>query len=81
MWKLILLVLILWLVITVVKRMLANSNTSKTENPTSMHEAGKSNAENMVQCTACQVHLPRSEAFLVEGKFYCSKAHIEHKSN
>jgi hypothetical protein len=35
--------------------------------------------ENMVQCATCRVHLPRSEAFMVNGSFYCSQAHIENK--
>lgn len=32
-------------------------------------------AEDMVRCAECGVHLPRSESFLVGGKFYCSEAH------
>ncbi len=33
--------------------------------------------EDMVQCATCAVHLPRSEAFLVGGIFYCSQSHIK----
>jgi len=32
--------------------------------------------ENMVACAHCRVHLPRSEALVQEGKFYCSTAHL-----
>lgn len=31
--------------------------------------------ENMVQCTRCGVHLPRSEATTTQGRFYCSPEH------
>jgi uncharacterized protein len=32
-------------------------------------------AEDMVRCVQCGVHLPRSEAILAGGKFYCCEAH------
>jgi len=32
--------------------------------------------ENMVACAHCGVHLPRSEALVQDGKFYCSAAHL-----
>lgn len=32
--------------------------------------------ENMVACAHCGVHLPRSEAQVQDGKFYCSAAHL-----
>lgn len=31
--------------------------------------------EDMVRCAECGVHLPRSEGYLVGGKYYCSEAH------
>lgn len=74
-WKLIFLVLIVWLVINIAKRMLANSNTQPKSTPA--HESQQHSAENMVQCKTCQIHLPRSEAFMVDGQFYCSHAHIQ----
>ncbi len=30
----------------------------------------------MVQCQCCKVHLPKSEAFICEDRFYCSKEHL-----
>lgn len=33
-------------------------------------------AEDMVRCVQCGVHLPRSEAIMAGGKFYCSEAHL-----
>lgn len=32
-------------------------------------------AEDMVRCAVCQVNLPRSEALLSQGKFYCCDEH------
>ena len=32
-------------------------------------------AESMVQCAQCGVHLPRSEGLLTKGLYYCSADH------
>lgn len=32
-------------------------------------------AEDMVRCVHCGVHLPKHESIMVDSKFYCSKAH------
>ncbi len=32
-------------------------------------------SEDMVRCSQCGVHLPKSESILVGGKFFCSEAH------
>ncbi len=32
-------------------------------------------AEDMVRCIYCGVHLPRSEAIMSGGKYYCCEAH------
>lgn len=32
-------------------------------------------AEDMVRCGNCGVHLPRSESFASQGRFYCSDEH------
>ena len=31
--------------------------------------------EDMVRCTVCGVHLPRSESFTSRGKFFCTDEH------
>lgn len=31
--------------------------------------------ENMVRCSRCGIHLPRSEGILAGGKIYCSEEH------
>lgn len=75
MWKLIFLGLIIWVAIYIFKRAISQSNTppSKANQP---QDSAENNVENMVQCATCHIHLPRSEAFLVNGNFYCCKAHI-----
>lgn len=34
-----------------------------------------SKAEDMVRCTVCGVHLPRSESITSRGKFFCTDEH------
>jgi uncharacterized protein len=75
MWRLIFLGLIIYLLFVAFKRSNAGTKNDdknfKKESPAKEQEI-----ENMVQCASCAVHLPRSEAFLVNGDFYCSKAHL-----
>lgn len=75
MWRLIFLGLIIYLVIVIFKQSAISAKNEdkniKKEAPTSEKEI-----ETMVKCATCEVHLPRSEAYLVNGKFYCSKLHI-----
>lgn len=72
MWKLIFWGIVFWIAFQLVKR---NFNANKKQ-PSAPQSQQDDNVENMVKCDQCHVHLPRSEAFLVNGKFYCSKAHI-----
>lgn len=75
MWRLIFLGLIIYLLVIAFKRSNAGIKNDdkhiKKDAPVKEQEI-----ESMVQCASCAVHLPRSEAFLVNGDFYCSKAHI-----
>jgi len=34
-----------------------------------------SHAESMVRCEHCGIHMPRSEAFLSDGRTWCGKEH------
>ncbi len=34
-------------------------------------------AEDMVQCAQCGVHMPRSESRTLAGKFFCSDEHMK----
>jgi len=80
MWKLIFLGLIIWLAIYILKRVVNPTASNRPYKDQSASDTpDDSSIENMVQCAACQVHLPRSDAFLVDGNFYCCKAHIANK--
>jgi len=88
MWRLIFLGIVVWLVVYIFKRNVAQSDIPKnTQEKTAGAESIESETkmaneveiESMVQCVTCAVHLPRSEAFLVNGKIYCCKAHIQNK--
>lgn len=46
---------------------------SRAEPPASVDKQRPT--EDMVRCSYCGVHLPRSEAIMAGGKFYCSDAH------
>jgi uncharacterized protein len=43
--------------------------------PRSRGRRGEGDAEAMVSCAHCGVHLPRSEALAARGLHYCSVAH------
>ena len=88
MQRLILIGIIVWLVYFIYKKRLGKTNKSQGDekdqsvSPSqASDEQGKGDLpfEDMVKCATCAVHLPRSEAFLVRGDFYCSKAHIKQK--
>lgn len=65
----------------VFKRSTNKHNTSQGNVKNSEHtNAEDPQDENMVQCAHCAIHLPRSEAFLIDGKVYCSKNHIPNQS-
>jgi len=48
-----------------------------TSKPIKNKPAGPATPEVMVQCQCCKVHLPRSEAFACDSRFYCSKEHLQ----
>lgn len=93
MWKFIFFGFIIWLVFYIFKKTINQSKAPESDD--AINEQGKvktqdintreaedsieDRIEDMVQCSTCSVHLPRSEAFLVGGHFYCSQAHIKRK--
>lgn len=80
MWRLIFLGLLIWLVIHILKRNIGQIKPPKNDTDVkTTNTENKTHIEDMVQCAHCAVHLPRSEAFLVGGVIYCSKAHIQNK--
>ena len=38
-------------------------------------------AEDMVRCVHCGVHLPKHESILVDGKYYCGEPHRHAHAN
>lgn len=82
MWRFIFLALVVALIVYLFKRQAiqpGNSHPDSNATGNKPNDGGDSDGkhiEDMVQCAQCAVHLPRSEAYLVSGKFYCSKEHI-----
>lgn len=79
MWRLIFLALVVALIVYLFKRQAIKPGSSSADSNASSdskHNDDK-HIEDMVQCAQCSVHLPRSEAYLVGGQFYCSKDHIK----
>lgn len=74
MWKLIFIGLAIWIAFHLIKRSMGQS---PLQNSDKANAQNKDTTEDMVECATCAVHLPRSEAFLVAGCFYCCKDHIK----
>jgi uncharacterized protein len=54
---------------------------SLRKQPPKQSDSAPAATEEMVRCAQCNVHLPKSEAILAGGNFYCSDAHRrEHTS-
>lgn len=69
--KIVVVILVTVLVVYLVRRMAANR-----VNPPKTPPAGKNKgAEDMVRCQVCGVNLPRSEALMSQGRFYCCDEH------
>jgi uncharacterized protein len=66
--KIVVVILVTVLVVYLVRRMAAN----RIQPPA---KGQKKVAEDMVRCQACGVNLPRSEAILSQGRFYCCDEH------
>ncbi len=70
---------LLWAVIIIavllVSKTLAHQKARarfQAENP---RPKSSKDAETMVRCEHCQIYLPRSEAYLSQGKTWCSAEH------
>lgn len=73
--KIILLAIAIWLVISVLKNYRKNLEASSEAAPKPADES-TIKSESMVQCAHCGVHLPTSDSFLADGRYYCCEAHI-----
>lgn len=76
--------LLFWLVIIfgalLVARLLAQKARPAAKQPPSAPHAAQprthaAQTESMVRCAHCGIHLPRSEAYLLQGQTWCSDEH------
>lgn len=77
MWKLIFIGVLIWFAYHTLKRITHHSDINKSFD--NKDDATREEAELMVKCEKCAVHLPRSEALMSTGQFYCSTAHLPKK--
>ncbi len=64
--------LLIWLAIALLAVFWFRASRRKQVAPPREDRAG---VEDMVRCQVCGVNLPRSEAILSRGRFYCSPEH------
>ncbi len=57
------------------RKSLTKAGQPQADSPIPAKPPKASAPEQMVPCHSCQVHLPKSEAFVNEGRFYCSLEH------
>ena len=65
--KLLLLAIAVWLVLTLL-RQYRRSMDAPSAKP-------RQQAQDMVACAACGVHIPKSESIFRQGAYYCCKEH------
>lgn len=76
-----------WVVLIVVglviARILSRQNAARQHMATQARQAPRRRAppvaapEAMVRCAHCGIHLPRSDAVLIQGKTWCSEEHAK----
>lgn len=67
--RLIVIALIIYLFYRMYKSWSINKNLSS--------ERRKELAKNIVACKICSLHIPENEAISLDGKYFCSKLHLE----
>ena len=67
--------LLIWLAIGMLAVFWFRASKRKNLNPPPAK--GASEVESMVRCHVCSVNLPRSEAILSRGRYYCCAEHRE----
>jgi len=65
---------IVWVVIALVKKVIRETGSST--DTTEPNKEGDTVSKDIVKCEQCEVHVLKSEAFSVNGQYYCSKAHL-----
>ncbi len=66
---------ILFIVLATVLLVLWFKHMGKKRGDTTKAPPASKQAEDMVRCKVCGVNLPRSEALLSKGQFYCCDEH------
>ena len=66
--RLILIFILLAIVWQLLKRWLTNQTQSRQQPPTE-------NLQQMVRCEECGLHIPKQEALLENGKYFCCPEH------
>ena len=69
--------ILFWLVVVSVIILIMKAVGRKRVPPPEEHPK---EVEDMVRCRVCGVNLPRSEAILSHGRFYCSQEHRKQDS-
>ncbi len=64
-----------WLLIGLFLYLLWRSAKRRNQRRGEDRRASAPEVEDMVRCEVCHVNLPRSEAILTHGHFYCCEAH------
>lgn len=74
--------LLIWVIIILAVMMIARIVSSRAASRresrgagTPARRPGEEPVESMVRCAHCGIHLPRSEAVLLDGKTWCSSNH------
>ncbi|HYG41734.1 MAG TPA: PP0621 family protein [Bordetella sp.] len=76
--------LLLWVIVILVIMMVARIAAARANNRRNapkpppqapVRQPGSQPVESMVRCAHCGIHLPRSEAVMLEGKVWCSREH------
>jgi uncharacterized protein len=71
-FRIIIILLGLWLVLQIIKRALASREN---------HDARQPSIASMVACAHCGLHLPESESIQKDGKHFCCEEHLKASKN
>ncbi|WP_256437847.1 1,6-anhydro-N-acetylmuramyl-L-alanine amidase AmpD [Polynucleobacter sp. UB-Raua-W9] len=55
----------------------AKFDREQSSSPRTGNDQTLTEPKTMIQCQHCKVHLPQSDAILHDGRFYCSKQHLD----
>ncbi len=71
--KVLLVIAVTFLIVLLLKNATRRRELPKGEGRAA--KAGEAKVEDMVRCHVCGVNLPRSEAIMSRGRFYCGEEH------